>query len=478
MTVRVRYAPSPTGYQHMGNIRTALFNWLLARKLGGTFILRIEDTDLERSKKEYEDGIIEDLKWLGIEPDESPVKPGEYGPYRQSERLEIYREHADRLVEKGLAYKCFCTSEELEARREKASAEGRSMQGYDNRCRELTPEEQATCEAEGREYSLRFKVPGGKKISVDDEVRGHVEWDTDGIPDFVIMKSDGMPTYHFGVVVDDNAMGITHVLRGRGHLDNTALHVMLYDAFGYEKPSFIHMSHTAGLSKRKGSENIRGYREAGYLPEAVVNYACLLGWYPRDGKEKFDILEAARQFETKDLQKSDSNFDHDKFKWLAAQYIRDYDPVRLAWWARPFFEDAGCDVSDEDRFIKILQLVKPGVETLKGLRDKAGPFYGEIKYESDARKALDSDAVRAMLGALLERVEDMDPVSEEGFDEALSESGREAGLKGKKLFFAARGALIGKTKGPDLKATAALMGKEKLARRITDAMEVKKNETV
>jgi len=267
--VRVRFAPSPTGYLHIGNARTALFNYLFARKNNGVFILRIEDTDKERSKKEYEEGIIEDLRWIGIEWDEGPDVGGEYGPYRQSERLSIYREVADRLLKEGKAYKCFCTKEEIEKRTKGT--------GYDGKCRSLTEKEIEKFEKEGKEYVLRFKIPEKKKIVVNDLIRGKVEFETDFITDFIIMKSDNTPTFHFAVVVDDYLMKITHVIRGEDHLSNTPKHIMLFEAIGSEIPEFAHMSMTLGpdrtrLSKRHGATSVKAYKEDGYLPEAFFHH--------------------------------------------------------------------------------------------------------------------------------------------------------------------------------------------------------------
>jgi nondiscriminating glutamyl-tRNA synthetase len=455
----------------MGNIRTAVFNWLFAQKTGGTFILRIEDTDAERSSKESENGIYEDLEWLGIAPQESPVHGGSHGPYRQMERLELYKKHADQLIEKGLAYWCYCSPDELEVRRKSAMAQGLTP-GYDNRCRNLSESTIQRFISEGRKASLRFRVPENRKVRLEDAVRGTVEWDAAGIPDFVIMKSDGTPTYHFGVVVDDHAMEITHVIRGQGHLDNTALHLLLYEAFGFTPPKFAHISHTRGLSKRKGSENIRGYREAGYMPEAVLNYACLLGWYPRDGKEKFDPRDKAKEFELSDLQKADSMFDHDKFNWLAAQYIKETEIRELARRARPFFEKAGVADSDEAHFEKVIDLVRPGVSILAELPEKAAAFYRVVEPGDEEKAVLTTENSIKVLALLREKVSALQTVTGENFDAAIAESGKTAGVKGKELYFPVRAALLGRVKGPELKFAGPLLGKDEILKRLGAAKNI------
>jgi glutamyl-tRNA synthetase len=449
----------------MGNIRTAVFNWMFAKKHGGAFILRIEDTDRERSKKEYERGIYEDLEWIGITPDESPVHGGDFGPYRQTERFEIYREQAEILRNMRNAYPCFCAPEDLEARRKHAMEKGLSP-GYDNRCRGLSVEIVEQYIKEGKPYSLRFRVTGGRKVRVNDTVRGTVAWDTSEIPDFVIMKSDATPTYHFGVVVDDHLMGITHVIRGRGHLDNTALHIMLYDALGYPAPEYAHISHTRGLSKRKGSENIRGYREAGYLGAAVLNYACLLGWYPRDEKEKFNPAERAAEFELSDLQKADSTFDHQKFNWLAGQYIRDLDADELARLAKPFFEKAGISDNNPEHYKKVIRVVQPRAKTLAELPAEAAAFYGIIEPGDEEKEILATEKAKSVLAALREKLASLDVLSPESFNSAIAEAGKEAGVKGKDLYFPIRAALIGRAKGLELKLVGPLLGKDECIRRL------------
>lgn len=290
-----RFAPSPTGYLHLGNARTAIFSYLFARHNKGKFILRVEDTDLERSTKEYEEMLIEDLKWLGLEWDEF---------YRQSDRFHIYREYAQKLVDLGYAYECFCSPEELELEREKAKQEGIPYR-YSGKCRALTKEEVQAFKKEGRPYTIRFRVPDGETIVFQDLVKGHISINVDDFGDFVIVRSDGTPTYNFVVVVDDALMGVTHVVRGEDHIPNTPKQILIYRALGFEIPQFAHLPVILGedrskLSKRHGAVSVRNYREEGYLPQALFNYLCLLGWSPREeGKEIFSKEELIDVFDLK-----------------------------------------------------------------------------------------------------------------------------------------------------------------------------------
>ena len=308
MDIRVRFAPSPSGSLHIGNVRTALFNWLFARKNNGRFILRIEDTDIERTFQEAYQGILDDLLWLGLEWDE--------GPYMQSERLEIYRKYAGELLDKGLAYKCFCTPEELEKEREEAIKEGRPPR-YSGRCASLTPREVERLEKEGRPYSIRFKIPPDTHFIVDDIVRGRIDFDVNAITgDFIILRSDGMPTYNFAVVIDDYLMSITHVIRGEDHLSNTPRQLLIYRAIGAEPPRFAHLSMIVGsdhskLSKREGSFSLKDLREQGFIPEGVINYLALLGWSPK-GEEIKTREELIKEFSLEEVSPSPAAYDEAK----------------------------------------------------------------------------------------------------------------------------------------------------------------------
>lgn len=349
-SVRVRFAPSPTGPLHIGGARSALFNWLLARKYNGTMIVRIEDTDLERSSRESEENILKALEWLGLDWDEGIGKGGSNGPYRQTERLDIYREYAQKLLAAGQAYYCYCTEEELDAERQALLAKG-EMPRYLGKCRHLTEEDRARYEAEGRKPVIRFRVPENENIVVRDLVRGNVVFESNGIGDYVIVKSDGIPTYNFAVVLDDALMGITHVVRGEEHLSNTPRQLMIYDALGLQAPQFAHVSLILGkdrskMSKRHGATAIEQYEKLGYLPEALVNFLVLLGWSPEGEEEIFSLEQLVEQFSLDRVAKNPAVFDLDKLNWLNGYYIRQSPVERIAAMALPYLKEAGY-VSDQ-----------------------------------------------------------------------------------------------------------------------------------
>ena len=337
--IRVRFAPSPTGPFHIGGARSALFNWLLARKLGGKMVLRIEDTDRKRSTPESEENIKNSLRWLGMDWDEGVDVGGPYGPYRQMERLDIYKKYTDQLLAEGKAYYCYCTPEELEEERQGLLKEGK-MPRYMGKCRELTPEQIAKYEAEGRKPSVRLRVPPNEKIVVHDLIRGDVEFDSNGIGDFVIVKSDGIPTYNYAVVIDDSLMHVTHVIRAEEHLSNTPRQLLVYDALGFEKPVFGHVSLILGtdhtkMSKRHGATSLDAYRQKGYIPAGLNNFLALLGWAPPGEKEIFTMEEAIQEFSLDRVAKNPAVFDFKKLDWINGQHIRKMS-------AEAFWELAKC----------------------------------------------------------------------------------------------------------------------------------------
>ncbi|MBQ2763508.1 MAG: glutamate--tRNA ligase, partial [Firmicutes bacterium] len=334
---RLRFAPSPTGPLHIGGARSALFNYLLAKKHGGTFLVRVEDTDLERSSKESEENIKDSLRWLGMDWDEGIDVGGEHGPYRQMERLDIYNAAVQKLLDEGKAYYCFCSEEELAKEKEEQQARG-EMPKYSGKCRHLTKEQQQELLDKGIKPVIRFHVPEGETVVVDDQVRGEVTFETDGIGDFIIVKSDGIPVYNFAVVLDDVTMKITHVIRGEEHLSNTPRQLMLYDALGYEKPKFAHISLILGrdnegkltkMSKRHGSTSVVAYKEQGFLPEAIDNFLALLGWAPGGEEELFTLEQLTQEFSLDHVSKSPAVFDIEKLKWINGMYIRKASGERL-----------------------------------------------------------------------------------------------------------------------------------------------------
>ena len=325
--MRLRFAPSPTGHLHVGNARTALFNWLLARGQGGTFVLRIEDTDAERSTAESERSILEDIRWLGLTWDEGPDVGGPYPPYRQSERLDTYRERADAMIAAGQAFYCFCTAETIEAQRQKALAEGR-VPRYEGTCRSIPLETARARRAAGESAVIRFRIPDVEEVAFDDAVRGHVVFKREMLGDFVIVRSDGLPTYNFAVVVDDSLMEITHVIRGEDHVSNTPRQVLLYRAIGATPPTFAHLSLVLGpdhtpLSKRHGATSVAEFRAKGILPESLVNYLALIGWSPGQDQELLPADELARRFKLEAVGKSAGVFDLEKLAWVNRHYVKE-----------------------------------------------------------------------------------------------------------------------------------------------------------
>ena len=343
--IKVRFAPSPTGPLHIGGARSALFNYLLARRYSGKMVLRIEDTDLERSSRESEENIIESLKWLGLDWDEGPDVGGEFGPYRQTERLQIYTEMAQKLIDQGMAYRCYCSEEELEEQRQAFIAKG-ELPRYSGCCRNLTKEQEEKYLSEGRKPVIRSKVPKDQMIIINDMVRGTVNFESNGIGDFVIVKSDGIPTYNFAVTVDDHLMQISHVIRAEEHLSNTPRQILIYEALGWEKPTFAHISLILGkdktkMSKRHGATSVVQYREQGYLPEAVVNFLALLGWAPGGEEEIFTMEQLIEQFSLDRVAKNPAVFDMDKLRWFNGYYIRQSSVERITDLALPYLKEAG-----------------------------------------------------------------------------------------------------------------------------------------
>jgi len=375
MSVRVRFAPSPTGYLHMGGARTALFNWLFARHEGGNFILRIEDTDVARSTRELEAGLLEDLKWLGLEWDEGPDVGGEYGPYRQSERLDIYRKYVDELVSSGKAYPCFCTDEELERKRNEMLGAGKPPH-YDGTCRNLTPSEIEERRREGRPESIRFRVDERASKKLHDLIRGEVNFPAGMVGDFVVLRSNGLPTYNFAATIDDYLMRITHVIRGEEHLSNTLRQLFIYEALGFETPEFAHIPLILGkdrtkLSKRHGAPNIKDFREMGYPREGIVNYLAFLGWSPSEEKEILTIDELISLFSLEDVSKSPGIFDEVKLNWVCAQHVRAGGSDRYIDEALKFFPEVFKEHYSREQLREIFEILSENL-----------PYFGRIEVEA------------------------------------------------------------------------------------------------
>jgi nondiscriminating glutamyl-tRNA synthetase len=473
---RVRFAPSPTGYLHLGNARTALFNYLFSRHENATFILRIEDTDLERSKKEYEEMLMEDLKWMGIEWDEGPDVGGPHGPYRQSERLEIYMKYVDKLLKSGDAYYCYCTEEELEQEREKAIAEGRPYR-YSGKCRNLTPEERAFYEGKGIKPVVRFKVPD-KTVVFEDIIRGLVEIDTKEFGDFVIVRQDGMPVYNFVVVIDDALMGITHVIRGEDHLSNTPKQIVIYEALGFAIPQFAHLPIILGedrtkLSKRHGAVSVRALKDDGFISEAVFNYLSLLGWHPKEEKEILSKEEIIKQFRIEDVNKSPAIFDRTKLRWMNGVYIREIlDLDDLTKRAIPFFEGFGYK-ADYEFYKKVLSAIRDSIETLMDIKERAKVFFvDEFPYTEEIVNKVKSDEnVYKVVEIFYNKIKNLSVITKEDFKNITKEIQKEYGYKGKALFYPIRIALTGEPSGVGLDLLVEVIGIERVKFRLERFLE-------
>ena len=462
--VRVRFAPSPTGYLHVGGARTAIFNWLFARHQGGSFILRIEDTDVERSTAESESSLIGDLRWLGLDWDEGPDVSGPCGPYRQSERLDVYRAHADALVDAGKAYPCFCTDEVLDAKREAAVARGASPR-YDGTCRGLTREKILENRAAGTPEVVRFVVPPGV-VRFHDLIRGEVEMDAEMVGDFVLLRSNGHPTYNYAAAIDDHAMAISHVLRGEEHLPNTLRQAMIYTAFDFPLPRFGHLplilaEDRSKLSKRHGGASVGELRDLGYLPEAVFNYLVLLGWsHPRE-EEVLSRGELVEAFTLERVTKSASVYDRAKLRWMSGQYIRKTGVRELFDVADPFFPECIRSLYAREAREKILSLLHEKIDTLADLGKKSAPFEAEPIIEEEAAEVLRTPDALRVIAALEKSIRPgKGALTGPEFKTKVEEVGKEIGLKGKSLFFPVRAALTGAVHGPDLAGFAELRGRE------------------
>ncbi len=475
--VRVRFAPSPTGPFHIGGARSALFNWLFARKMGGKLILRIEDTDLERSSRESEENIKAALKWLGMDWDEGIDIGGENGPYRQTERLDIYKKYTEKLLAEGKAYYCYCTDEELEEERQALIKEGK-MPRYMGKCRNLTPEQIAAYEAEGRKPTVRFRVPADQQILVRDMVRGDVVFDSNNIGDFVIVKSDGIPTYNYAVVIDDALMHITHVIRAEEHLSNTPRQCLIYDALGFKKPIFGHISLILGkdhtkMSKRHGATSVDQYRQLGYLPAGIVNFLALLGWAPNSEQEIFSIDELIKEFSMDRVAKNPAVFDIDKLNWINQHYMRQLDDEAFFEAAKPHMIAAGYMTGDEtgDKLTwlkKVVATAKDHVSFAAQIPASVEMYFNdEFNFENDeAADVLKAETVPAVIGMLLEELPKLEVLDGANVKALFKTIQKTTKLKGKDVFMPIRVALTGNQHGPELAEMVPLLGIERTEKRI------------
>jgi nondiscriminating glutamyl-tRNA synthetase len=460
--MRVRFAPSPTGRLHVGNARTALFNWLLARGSGGTFILRIEDTDAERSTRESEAAILRDLRWLGLDWDEGPDTGGVHGPYRQSERLHLYQSYATELLSTDAAYYCFCSAAQLDAERQQALADERPAR-YAGTCRRLSREQAAARIAAGERPAIRFRVPEDRDVVFTDAVRGEVRFQTDVIGDPIIVRGDGHPAYNFAVVVDDALMEVTQVIRGEDHISNTPRQVLMYEALGFTPPAFAHLALVMGpdhspLSKRHGATSVAEFRAKGYLPEALVNYLALIGWSPGGGDELLPIDELARRFSLDRVGHSAGVFDEEKLAWANRHYLKIADPSRLAELSLPYFEEAGVpmrpDASGIDFLASAMAIASASVDRLNQVPARLAFLFDfapeRALAEPAVREELSAVGARSVILALAEELAAAPRLDREEFRAVANRVKARTGQKGKALFHPIRVMLTGRAEGPEL----------------------------
>lgn len=481
--MRLRFAPSPTGYLHLGGARTALYNWLIARRQGGSFVLRIEDTDRTRSTEEAIQAIVSSLRWLGLDWDEGPEVGGAYGPYRQTERLSLYQRFARELRDRERAYPCFCTPEELKQRRETALAAGKPP-CYDRRCRNLTGEEKDAFEREGRPAALRFAVPHSGISVVSDLIRGKVRVQNEEIGDFILLRADGTPTYNLAVVVDDITMEITQVVRGEDHLPNTPKQLLLYQALGKNPPQFAHLPLILGpdrapLSKRHGAVAVESYRDRGFLPEAMINYLALLGWSYDEKTTIFSRKELIEKFSLERVSKNPAVFDPVKLEWMNGYYIRELPTEELVKRLLPFAQKAeliGGEVTAESLELlrKIAAVTRERMKLLSEFAPLADFFFKEeIEFDPQAiDKYLRADEGKKILQLALKSLEPLDDFDHQEIEKALREVCDREGFKARQFFQPIRVAVTGRAVSPPLFETLEILGKERSLRCISSALKL------
>ena len=484
--IRVRIAPSPSGNLHVGTARTALFNYLFAKKHNGKFVLRIEDTDAERTSQEYIDNIFDSLKALGLNWDEGPDVGGEYGPYTQSERFDIYPKYVQELLDKGFAYECYCTPEELEAEKEEA-AKNKKAYVYSKKCENLTEAEKEKLRAEGRKPAIRFSVEKAQKafhespvVHFDDLVKGDLHQDTSLIGDFVIMKSNGSPTYNFAVVIDDMLMKISHIIRGEDHISNTFKQILIYEALGAEVPKFGHLGmilapDRSKLSKRHGATAVSEFVEKGYLTDALINFVALLGWAPSDGVEIKSVDEIAADFRIGEVSSSNSIFEYDKLNWMNSQYIKMLDIEDLKEKLKPFLKDYDLSTLTDEQYTKMVEITREPLTLLSDITNDVKYFFGkDVEVDSQVQvDVLDTDVSQDILKTFLEQAKDWEWTEENLHEklEAFRGFYKEKGIKPKVTMWAIRAAVTGRTRGADMVGSLEVIGKDTTLYRVQKAIK-------
>ncbi len=484
--VRVRIAPSPSGNLHVGTARTALFNYLYAKKVGGKFVLRIEDTDAERTSQAYIDNIFDSLKALGLNWDEGPDVGGPYGPYTQSERFDIYPKYVQELLDKGFAYECFCTPEELEAEKEEATRNKKAYV-YSKKCENLTEEEKAKLRAEGRKPAIRFSVEKAQKafhdssvLHFEDLVKGDLHQDTSLIGDFVIMKSNGSPTYNFAVVIDDMLMKISHIIRGEDHISNTFKQILIYEALGAKVPKFGHLGmilapDRSKLSKRHGATAVSEFVEKGYLTDALINFVALLGWAPSDGVEIKTVDEIAQDFRIHEVSSSNSVFEYDKLNWMNGQYIKKLSIDELKERLKPFLTKYDLSQLTDEQYTRMVEVTREPLTILSDITDAVPYFFGDdVEIDEETQTTvLDTETAQDVLKTFVEQAQEWEWTEENLHEklEAFRGYYKEKGIKPKVTMWAIRGAVTGRTRGADMTAILAILGKEKSLNRAKKAIK-------
>ncbi len=483
VTVRTRYAGSPTGYLHIGGAWNTFFVWLFARHNRGTMILRMEDTDRTRSTQEYEQAILEDLRWLGLNWDEGPDVGGRYGPYRQTERFELYTQYAHELLQRGAAYECYCTPEELDAERRAAQARHLPYR-YSGRCRALPAAGRARFVEEGRRPAVRVRIKDfGRAIVVDDLVRGRVEFSPEHLDDYIIVRSDGSPLYNFANVVDDHSMAITHVIRGAEHLSNTPKQLVIYEALAWAPPQFAHLPVILGtdrkkLSKRLGDTAVRDYRRHGYLPEVMLNFFALMGWYPEEDREVYSVAELVEKFRLEDLRRPSPVFDLAKLNWLNGVYMRralDTDPEHVVDTCLEVLVEQGVlsrPVSSEQREYvgQVVRVLGDRLKVGEDILTSGDFFFADVSYDPTAEQQyLRQPAVSDLLRALADRLDRNGVLSRESAEVAVRGLAEEKGMHSREIIHPVRVALTGKTAGPGLFELMELLGRQRVVDRLRAA---------
>ena len=488
--VRVRFAPSPTGYLHIGGLRTALFNYLYARHTGGKMILRIEDTDRTRFVEGALENLLKALDWSGVEIDEGVMldekglvtEKGDFGPYIQSERVEkgIYDKYIEKLIEEGKAYYCFCSQERVDKVRDQMRADGLTPK-YDGLCRSIPLEEAKQRVANGEEHTVRLKLPKDYEISFEDRIKGKISFNTDDQDDQVLIKRDGYPTYHFAVVVDDHLMGITHVVRGDEWISSTPKHVYLYEAFGWDAPEYIHLPTVLNkdhkkYSKRNGDGMVEDFIEEGYMPEGLINFLSLLGWSPDSEEEIFTIEELAKQFDFDRVNKTGAVFDKRKLDWVNGHYVRELSAEKLAEDIKPYMVKSGLidDSYDQDKLVLLAETWQSAIDKFSDAPELAKNYYiksEDIDFDEDAKEAISTDDAKTLFNAFLNKLEEVDEIDADFAKSVMKTIQKETGIKGKNLWFPVRAAVTGSVHGPDLSNAFLIMGKNLVKDRLEYARD-------